>query len=102
MNENKMYIYKANILVSTEENLPLESEIDEAINNLFKIEKPAELVSANIVDIIGTNFGCCVKCGAWCSDPEDENYVSEFNVGCKINGKWYCDVCLPSEHPFSF
>ena len=97
-----MYIYKVNILLfDSNYNPELENKINDKIDELL-IKNSGECVSEEVVDIYETNLGICTECGSWCSNPSEENYINEVSPGCVINGKWYCDICLPSNHPLAF
>ncbi len=48
------------------------------------------------------NCGQCTNCGAWTSDREQANYIRELSIGARVNGKLFCDDCLPSDHPLAF
>lgn len=61
-----------------------------------------EIVGSQIVELDNEICGKCTCCGAWTSNQDNEECVSSFSDGCCIDGKWLCDICLPSEHPKSF
>ena len=96
-----MYVYQMNILVPCEENPQLESKLDEAVASA--IEKyNAELISADIEEIVGDNYGKCGKCGAWTSDWTHKDAIKSFSNGAKVDGTWLCDLCLPEYHSNAF
>ncbi|MFT9078468.1 hypothetical protein [Ethanoligenens sp.] len=48
------------------------------------------------------NCGKCTVCGAWATDYGQPGAFSELSNGAVVDGKWYCDVCLPFDHPNKF
>lgn len=96
-----MYIYRVNVLIKGEENLMLEEKIDTVLKDSLT-NSLGEHISSTIVTIEGTNFGKCVKCGCFCSDRRKKDYIVDFSCGAIVNGKWFCDICLPLDHPNSF
>ena len=97
-----MYIYKINILIKDKDNLLLENALEDAIERSIQNDSICELVSSQIVNLENRNYGKCVKCGAWTSDSTSDMFVSELSPGRKINGEWYCDICLPKTDLLSF
>lgn len=65
--------------------------------------KKGEYLSEQYVDLTGVrNFGRCCVCRAWASDKRQIGAVAEMSNGAEIDGKWYCDVCLPKDHLNAF
>lgn len=100
MNEEK-YLYHLSVLIDGTENLALEHELDEILQNHLT-GRCAELVSSASELLAGENYGQCVSCGAWVSDRSAPDSVRAFSDGAKIEGKWYCNLCLPQGHPKAF
>lgn len=96
-----MYVCSFNVLIDSEQNRELEWEIAEAIKSSFA-DKRIELVSMSIEDVNGNNYGRCENCGEWVTDNTKENRISAFSVGAKVDGKWFCDLCLPEDHSNHF
>ena len=96
-----MYIYHISILIEGEEDLSLESKIWEAVEQSLVYQK-AELVSSMTEELIGRNYGRCNKCGTWTSDWRKSDGVKSFSNGAQIGGEWFCDECLPLNHPNHF
>ena len=96
-----MYILKLNIVVSSDENLDLEAEITEKLESIL-LEKQACFVSTNVEDVTGDNYGQCCVCGCWVSDNTKSEYIKAFSNGIKIGKQWFCDICIPTDHPSAF
>ena len=88
-----MYIYQISILVDVPENLPFEADLEDHIQAYF---------SSTSEEVTGKNYGRCTNCGAWVSDQTKADRILSFSNGARISGKWYCDLCLPPEHPNHF
>lgn len=100
-----MYIYKLNLMVNdSTHNLKLQNAIDTAVENaLAGLNADVQLVSAQFVETDGCdNFGICVSCGTPVSDHGKGDCVSEVSHGAVVDEKWYCDLCLPEDHPEKF
>ena len=105
-----MFIYKINILVNdNEDNAQIQYQIDEFVQKAlddFLNEVPnnyLQFLSTQIVDLQQTsNLGRCSQCGEWTSDSRYEGYVEEVSNGSRVDGKWFCDICLPESHPNHF
>lgn len=102
------YVLKANFVVEESiENLELQQTLDdqfEAItNNMQKSGVKIKHVSSNYIEISEIdNCGNCCICGAWVSDFMKEPHIEELSNGAVIKGRWYCDICLPKDHPNHF
>lgn len=96
-----MYVYQMNILVPCDESPQLESELDEAVTFAIRSYN-VELVSTNVEEIVGNNYGKCKKCEEWVSDWAQEDAIKFFSNGAKVNGAWLCDLCLPKSHSNAF
>lgn len=48
------------------------------------------------------NCGQCNHCGAWTTDCEKEAPIEELASGATVDGKLYCELCLPKDHPLTF
>ena len=97
----KMYILKLNVLVESSENLDLESEIEMKLEDIL-VNRQATFVSTHSEELIGANHGKCAECGCWVSDHRKQDFIDVFSNGAKIRNKWYCDICLPEDHPNAF
>ena len=71
----------------------LDFELEEYLEK-FLLSNRVELTSTLESLINGDNYGQCFKCGAWCSDPKYENYLSYLHTGSIINKKWQCEKCI--------
>lgn len=101
LNEN-MYIYELRFIVDKNRDYLLENDLQKVIS-FFLMDKDAELIRAKAEnELTGTNFGRCAKCAAWASDKTKEDFVWYFSNGAKIGAEWYCDICLPKDHPLSW
>lgn len=96
-----MYIYCINIAIEGDENPAFEFELWEHIEKFLDPQK-ASLVSAMPEELIGDNYGRCVACGGWVSDATKPGKIRAFSNGARVNGDWYCDLCLPEDHPNRF
>lgn len=96
-----MYIHHVSILIEGSEDLSLEQELNDMIQRLLS-DRNAALVSTTNEELAGHNYGRCVKCGTWASDLTKENRIRSFSNGVQIEGDWFCDLCLPEDHPNSF
>ncbi len=96
-----MYIHHINVLIEGSEELSLEDRLSDGIQNLLD-GQPAVLVSTTNEELIGDNFGRCVKCGEWVSDCKKDNRIRWFSNGAQLDGNWYCDLCLPEDHSNHF
>ncbi len=100
---NMSYLYKINIVVDeNEDNVQIQNTIDDMVQRSILKLPFAEIVSQQIVTLNNDICGKCSSCGAWTSDRNSNEYIDEFSDGCLIDGKWLCDLCLPSYHPKSF
>ena len=81
------------------------SKLEESIQHTLNSEdSELGLLSARpvILDEASMNCGKCHICGAWTSDKEKEGFIPMLNIGTRINGKLFCDLCLPKDHPLAF
>lgn len=46
----------------------------------------------------GKLYGKCAKCGQWTSTHDENTRVKSFLYGCRIDGVWFCDLCLPCQY----
>ena len=92
------YLYQIYI-VADEEN---ERNIDSCIEKAFENYADIEVVGKKIADLDTGICGKCCKCGAWTSDKDKEEHIEGFSDGIFINGKWFCDLCVPPNHPKAF
>ncbi len=104
-----MYIYKLNFLILNGlENTIIENKIDDfvqdAIDNLNKEHQTeeVEIVSVQVCDIAGENYGVCEICQTWVSDFSLKNPIFEFSNGVKIGEGWRCDICIGKNNDHSF
>ena len=95
-----MYLLKVNLLIPSGEDVAMESEIVEKVQKILPCD--VELVSTISEELDGLNFGKCSKCGCWVSDRTQPNWVVPLSNGAKIGIQWYCDICLPEDHPNAF
>lgn len=96
-----MYILKLNIVVFSDENLDLEAEITEKLESTL-LERQACFVSSSAEDVTGDNYGRCSVCGCWVSDNTKPEHINAFSNGAKIGKQWFCDICIPANHPSAF
>ncbi len=97
------YLYKLNIVVENDsENITLQNNIDNSLEKVLEPFSNVHFVSSSIHELDNSNYGKCCTCGAWVSDHDKPNCIDEFSDGCIIDDKWFCDICLPAEHPKHF
>jgi hypothetical protein len=98
------YLYNVSIFIDDDsDNLEYQNVIDDLLDKGIARYSKLEYVSARIIELDHcSNSGKCSNCGARVSDHDEENCITEFSDGCIIEGKWYCDLCLPEEHPKHF
>lgn len=78
-------------------------ETEKSAASTEELLKKGEYLSEQYVDLTGVrNFGRCCVCQAWTSDKRQIGAVEEMSNGAEIDGKWYCDVCLPKDHLNAF
>ena len=100
-----MYIVKINIVIEGDgSDLKTQDEIERCFQqSMREITHSPQLVSTEIKELDGNlNYGKCIKCGTWTSDSQRKGYVNEFSDGIQIEGNWFCDLCLPNNHPRHF
>ena len=76
----------------------LDRKLEEAFNNYPHIN----IVGSKVCELDNRNCGKCCKCGSWVSDQDLVDNIDGFSDGCLINGEWWCDLCIPPDHPKSF
>ena len=97
------YLYKINIVVDEdEEDIQVQNTIDETVRKALMKMPFVEVIGEQIVELDKSVCGKCSCCGAWTSDKDSTRSIDEFSDGCLIEGKWWCDICLPRSHPKSF
>ena len=99
---NMSYLYKLYIIVDDDsDNLSNQSIIDEAVEK--EVEKHSNMfyIGSKICELTN-NYGKCCQCGEWVSDHDLTGYIDGCSDGCIIDDKWWCDLCLPNDHPKSF
>ena len=99
------YIYRINLLIrESADDESIQLNIDEAVERFVLQSKDSgiEFVSTQVINLYDDNCGQCCICGAWTSDHAKENSICEFSDGEKLEGKWYCDICLPENHEKHF
>ena len=104
---SKHYVLSVNILVEgAVDDIFIQNEIEDILEKSLEesqYHSNAEIVSVQIDDISkNTNYGRCVICRDWASDKRQKDSVSQFSNGAKIDDQWYCDICLPKNHPSHF
>ena len=97
-----MYIFGIYVMVSSEEDPSFESELENLLEKHLRHTNKAEIVSTISKSLCGDNYGRCIKCGAWTTDYSKSNPIKELSNGAKEGDNWYCDLCLPSNHPNAF
>lgn len=95
-----MYIYSMHFLIQGEENVKIENRLDNIVKK--GLGKEIDFVSASIDSITGTNWGRCCKCNCWVSDYSKDYSIRQFSNGSVVGNDWYCDLCLPCDHPNAF
>lgn len=96
-----MYIYHIAVVIDGDEDLQLEYNLEKRVVQSLKCTR-AEYVSSWSEVLDGQNYGRCTKCGAWTSDWTKKMRISSFSNGAQVNGEWFCDLCLPEDHPNHF
>ena len=102
------YIYKINLLVDGEtEDLQKQNMIDEIIDKAIvhlKSNMDISVLSYQLVEVNNQteNHGICLNCGVFTSDHTKPDPILEASNGAKVDGKWFCDLCLPEDHPNHF
>ena len=97
------YLYKLYIVVDDDsENLLYQNIIDDAVEKAFDNHTNINIVSAKITELDNSICGKCCRCGVWVSDQETVGCIDGFSDGCIIDGNWWCDLCLPADHPKHF
>lgn len=97
------YLYQINIVINEkEENIQIENEIEKVIEKYFENKDCLEIVGSQTIELDDKICEKCHGCGAWTSDQDNPEHVSSFSDGCRIDGVWLCDLCLPSDHPKAF
>lgn len=106
---HNQYILRLNLLVNDDiDNISTQNKIENAIANVT--EELSNNLKCDIINVSSQytdlaenlNYGKCVKCGTWTSDCRNDNYVVEFSNGAILDDSWYCDICLPKDHPNHF
>ena len=97
------YLYNVCLVIEDEpNNLFHQNIVDNALEDRIKRHPGIHFVGSRISELDTGNFGRCCRCGAWVSDQEQISHVDEFSDGCMINNAWWCDLCLPNDHPRRF
>ena len=97
------YLYKISIVVDEdEEDIQVQNTINETVQKALMKIPFVEVIGEQIVELDESVCGKCSCCGAWTSDKDLAGSIDDFSDGCLIDGKWYCDICLPRSHPKSF
>ncbi len=97
------YLYQLYVVVDKPINdLQAEQMVDEMAEQAFSGNSFTEIVGAGISELDPAVCGKCCKCGAWTSDKDNPECVEGFSDGVFLDGKWWCDLCLPPEHPKRF
>lgn len=55
-----------------------------------------------VLDPATMNCGKCDNCGCWTTNREEDNWIPSLTIGAVVDGKLYCDSCLPKDHPLAF
>lgn len=60
--------------------------------------------STSTIELDEKNMNCgnCANCGQWVTDCEKPGRISDLCNGARIDGKLYCDECLPRGHKWAF
>lgn len=96
-----MYLFHIAVMIDGVERPEFELALEQAIQSFWPRQK-AEVVSTRTEILVGHNFGQCKKCGTWVSDSRKDNRITAFSDGASIDGAWFCDLCLPPDHPNVF
>ncbi|MBS4537061.1 hypothetical protein GOQ27_01220 [Clostridium sp. D2Q-11] len=54
--------------------------------------------SSLMLDLSSYNCGKCSFCGQWTTDREKTNAIEGICNGSTIDGRLFCDECLPNNH----
>lgn len=96
---NMAYLYKLYVVVDDDsENLFHQNAVDEVVYKAIEKNTDVHFVGSIVSELNGDICGKCCKCGAWVSDQALDNHIEGFSDGCFIDGKWWCDLCLPQDH----
>lgn len=96
------YLYKLYIVVNDDpENVQRQDVLDAIIEKSLSCHLNIDLVGSKICEL-NNNCGRCCNCETWVSDQEKSDHVEGFSDGCIIDGNWFCDLCVPPNHPKSF
>ena len=104
--KGKRYVFSVNLLVEGDvENISIQNieDIFEKILASCSLKDDVTILSTQIDDISDNeNYGKCINCGDWASDKRYESNISQMSNGAKVDDQWYCDICLPEDHPNHF
>lgn len=114
MEKKETVLIKVSYLVElTENELTREDDVLDKITT--KIGKDEKIIvegkefdiswnttSSFMLDTDTSNCGKCANCGAWVTDREKPNHISELCNGAIVDGKLLCDECLPADHRWAF
>ena len=97
------YLYQLYVVVNKNEEdyserASIESKIDYSLSTINDID----VVGTIIKELDFSVCGRCCNCGAWVSDQKKDSHIEGFSDGCIIGESWWCDICLPPDHPKSF
>ena len=97
------YLYQLYVVVDKSlDDLQSENLVNEMAEKAFSGNSFTEVVGARFLELDTAVCGKCCKCGAWTSDKENPECIDGFSDGVLIDGQWWCDLCLPTEHPKHF
>ena len=111
----KAILYRVCWLAEAEEDEIRELSEDEGLEKAIWDHLPSEDIEIDkahtlewystqeiILNPESMNCGKCACCGAWTTDMERADPVQGISHGAVVEGKLYCDECLPPDHPWAF
>lgn len=100
---NMPYIYKPVIIIDGDtQNLYYQNIIEETLEKLLLDNDNVQFLGVTINELNTHNCGKCHSCGIWVSDHEQPKCIEELSDGIFFDEKWWCDLCLPNNHPRKF
>lgn len=67
-----------------------------------EIEVKWNSTTSMILESDELNCGKCINCGQWTTDRDSPDAIKGLCNGARIDGKLFCDECLPSDHRWAF
>lgn len=107
---SKAILIKVSYLVNlNEDETDLFDNITGEISNDQKIVinsklKNIEWVETSSLELTPNEMNCgkCSNCETWTTDREKPNPIMELCIGATVDGRLFCDECLPENHRWAF